>query len=217
MGQAGADTWKRRWKTLDERKDTAMVSLRKSPHLLCPTRLPYIRGKACWSTDGNQLYAGRRNGAVDVWDVRQLGYSGTLSTPRLLKTLRNPTSSGVVSCVVAFPDCRHIAWYVVSSPESRSFSPVSRDSASVDNLRLWNVAESVEQDNMSRAKGVQFKIIPGHHGGYVSQMSMYKVLDVARYNLTIAQSLMLVHVFWSVPAATEVGTVNQRKPFLYMI
>ncbi|KAK2466865.1 hypothetical protein APHAL10511_001123 [Amanita phalloides] len=107
---------------------------------------------ACWSIDGNQLYAGRRNGTVDVWDVRQLGCSGTLNTPRILKTLRNPPSSGVVSCVVAFPDCRHIAC------------------AAVDNLRLWNVAENVEQDSVSRAKGVQFKIIPGHHGGYVSQM-----------------------------------------------
>jgi transcriptional activator SPT8 len=66
--------------------------------------------KACWSADGAQLYAGRRNGTVDVWDVRQLGRSGTGNTPRLLKTLRNPLSSGVVSCVVAFPDCRHIAW-----------------------------------------------------------------------------------------------------------
>ncbi|KAF8636512.1 hypothetical protein AX17_003326 [Amanita inopinata Kibby_2008] len=108
---------------------------------------------ACWSADGSQLYVGRRNGTVDVWDVRQLGLSGLSSAPRLLKTLRNPLSSGVVSCVVAFPDCRHIAC------------------ASVDNLRLWNVAESVEQDSMNKAKGgVQFKIIPGHHGGYVSQM-----------------------------------------------
>lgn len=130
-----------------------------------------------------------------MWDVRQLGYSGTLNTPRLLKTLRNPTSSGVVSCVVAFPDCRHIAWYVASSSERTSFSPASCDSASVDNLRLWNVAESVEHDSMSRAKGVQFKIIPGHHGGYVSQMSKYKVLDVSRYTLTIAQLLMLVRGF----------------------
>lgn len=55
------------------------------------------------------MYAGRRNGTVDVWDVRQLGQSGPKLTPRLLKTLRNPLSSGVVSCVVAFPDCRHIA------------------------------------------------------------------------------------------------------------
>jgi transcriptional activator SPT8 len=66
--------------------------------------------QACWSADGGQIYAGRRNGTVDVWDVRQLGVSGLASTPRLLKTLRNPLSSGVVSCVVAFPDGKHIAW-----------------------------------------------------------------------------------------------------------
>jgi len=107
---------------------------------------------ACWSADGSQIYAGRRNGTVDVWDVRLLGRSGLSNTPRLLKTLRNPTSSGVVSCVVAFPDCRHIAC------------------ASFDNLRLWNVAEAGEPDSGRSRGGVQFKIIPGHHGGYVSQM-----------------------------------------------
>ncbi|GLB34897.1 putative WD40 repeats [Lyophyllum shimeji] len=108
---------------------------------------------ACWSADGGQVYAGRRNGTVDVWDIRQLGRSGPSNTPRLLKTLRNPPSSGVVSCVVAFPDCRHIAC------------------ASIDNLRLWNVAEAAEPDSFGKTKGgVQFKIIPGHHGGYISQM-----------------------------------------------
>ncbi|KAG6845334.1 hypothetical protein H0H87_010791 [Tephrocybe sp. NHM501043] len=108
---------------------------------------------ACWSADGGQLYAGRRNGTVDVWDVQLLGRSGPRSTPRLLKTLRNPLSSGVVSCVVAFPDCRHIAC------------------ASIDNLRLWNVTEASEPDSFGKAKsGVQFKIIPGHHGGHISQM-----------------------------------------------
>jgi transcriptional activator SPT8 len=66
--------------------------------------------QACWSTDGSHIYAGRRNGTVDVWDVRLLGRSGPNCTPRLLKSLRNPPSSGVVSCVVPFPDGRHIAW-----------------------------------------------------------------------------------------------------------
>ncbi|KAK7054794.1 Transcription factor spt8 [Paramarasmius palmivorus] len=107
---------------------------------------------ACWSADGTQIYAGRRNGTVEVYDVRQLGRSGPTSTPRLLKTLRNPQSSGVVSCVVAFPDNRHIAC------------------ASIDNIRLWNVADAVEADASGRPKGKQFKIIPGHHGGYISQM-----------------------------------------------
>ncbi|EEB96936.1 hypothetical protein MPER_03840, partial [Moniliophthora perniciosa FA553] len=108
---------------------------------------------ACWSADGSQIYVGRRNGAVEVYDMRQLGRSGPTSTPRLLKTLRNPQSSGVVSCVVAFPDNRHIAC------------------ASIDNIRLWNVADAVEADASGRTKsGTQFKIIPGHHGGYISQM-----------------------------------------------
>ena len=41
------------------------------------------------------------------------------------------------------------------------------DSASNDNIRLWNAAEAGEGDVRGR---VQFKIIPGHHGGIVSQM-----------------------------------------------
>lgn len=77
---------------------------------------------ACWSADGSQVYAGRRNGTVDVWDVRMgvtggeadgmgmgLGMEGQ-RTPRVLKVIRNPPSSGVVSYVCAFPDGRHIAW-----------------------------------------------------------------------------------------------------------
>jgi len=104
---------------------------------------------ACWSPNGGQIYAGRRNGTVDVWDVRQLGRSGPAEVPRLLKTLRNPPSSGIVSCVVAFPDGRHIAC------------------ACSDNIRLWNAAEAGEGDAKGR---MQFKIIPGHHGGMVSQM-----------------------------------------------
>jgi hypothetical protein len=44
-------------------------------------------------------------------------------------------------------------------------------SASIDNIRLWNAAEAGEPDASGKMKsGVQFKIIPGHHGGYVSQM-----------------------------------------------
>ncbi|EGN93245.1 hypothetical protein SERLA73DRAFT_189759 [Serpula lacrymans var. lacrymans S7.3] len=108
---------------------------------------------ACWSTDGSQIYIGRRKATLDVWDIRQLGRSGPAGTPRLLKTLRNPPSSGAVSCVVPFPDGRHIAC------------------ASSDNIRLWNAAEAGESEGIGKSKsGVQFKIIPGHHGGFVSQM-----------------------------------------------
>jgi len=47
-------------------------------------------------------------------------------------------------------------------------------SASIDNIRLWNAAEAGESDgNVKGRGGVQFKIIAGHHGGYVSQMGMW--------------------------------------------
>ncbi|KAH9856911.1 WD40 repeat-like protein [Lenzites betulinus] len=107
---------------------------------------------ACWSADGSQIYVGRRNGTVEIYDVRQTGRAAS-GTPKIWKTLRNPASSGVVSCVVAFPDSRHLAC------------------ASTDNIRLWNVSEAGEPDVYGKMKsGVQFKIIPGHHGGFVSQM-----------------------------------------------
>ena len=52
----------------------------------------------------------------------------------------------------------------------RSFEPNSTLlRASIDNIRLWNVAEVGEFDRKVKS-GVQFKIIAGHHGGFISQM-----------------------------------------------
>jgi transcriptional activator SPT8 len=66
---------------------------------------------ACWSGDGNQVMAGRRNGTLDIWDVRRTSNS---RAPNLLRTMKTPQESGSISCVVAFPDGRHIATYVAS-------------------------------------------------------------------------------------------------------
>jgi transcriptional activator SPT8 len=65
--------------------------------------------QACFSSDGQQVVAGRRNASLDVWDVRRMGRSGTKETPNLLRTLKHPATSGPVSCVAAFPDAQHIA------------------------------------------------------------------------------------------------------------
>lgn len=55
-----------------------------------------------------------------------------------------------------------------------------RISASVDNLRLWNVAEASEPDSFGKVKsGTQFKIIPGHHGGHISQMRESKFCNLS--------------------------------------
>ena len=48
----------------------------------------------------------------------------------------------------------------------------------MDNLRLWNVADSGEDAWRKPKSGVQFKIIPGHHGGYISQMREYIHLPI---------------------------------------
>ncbi|OWZ40060.1 transcriptional activator SPT8 [Cryptococcus neoformans c8] len=106
---------------------------------------------ACWLSNGNQVLAGRRNGTVEIWDVRK----GSSSTgPNLLRSLKTPVESGPISCVVAFPDGRHIA------------------TASQDNIRLWNAAEVFHsEDSAKRSKGkTPFKIIAGHHGGTISSM-----------------------------------------------
>ncbi|KAG8743570.1 Transcription factor spt8 [Ceratobasidium sp. 414] len=66
------------------------------------------------------------------------------------RTLRNPPSSGAVSCVVAFPDGKHLAW--------------------CDNIRLWNVSAEAQAEAASRSRVAPFKIIAGHHGGTISQI-----------------------------------------------
>ncbi|WVW85841.1 hypothetical protein I302_107879 [Kwoniella bestiolae CBS 10118] len=106
---------------------------------------------ACWSANGTQVLAGRRNGTIDVWDVRR---SSSASSPNLLRTLRTPAESGPISCLVAFPGGNHIA------------------TASQDNIRLWNTAEFFDQEENMRKKSSKppFKIIAGHHGGTISSM-----------------------------------------------
>ncbi|KAG9125572.1 Transcription factor spt8, partial [Ceratobasidium sp. 392] len=116
-----------------------------------PEKTPPWCVSACWSADGSQLYAGRRNGTVEVWDMRLMKNTHT-GAPRLLRTLRNPPSSGAVSCVVAFPDGKHLAC------------------ASQDNIRLWNVSAEAQAEAASRSRVAPFKIIAGHHGGTISQI-----------------------------------------------
>ncbi|TYJ58233.1 hypothetical protein B9479_001058 [Cryptococcus floricola] len=106
---------------------------------------------ATWLSNGNQVLAGRRNGTVEVWDVRK---GSNAANTNILRTLRTPAGSGPISSVVAFPDGQHIA------------------TASTDNLRLWNAAELFQpEDSIKRSKGkTPFRIIAGHHGGTISSM-----------------------------------------------
>lgn len=58
---------------------------------------------ACWSPDGNFIYAGRRNGTVDEYSLHK-----SLKEPR--RTFKFPSVSGVVSAVRAMPNGKHLVW-----------------------------------------------------------------------------------------------------------
>lgn len=91
-------------------------------------------------------------------------------------------------------------------------------SASNDNIRLWNVAEAGEPDASGKMKsGVQFKIIPGHHGGFISQMGAYRLASPIPLTLMrLLQSSIRQHASWLVRVAIGAGMVNLLELYLYM-
>ncbi len=58
---------------------------------------------ACWSPDGNFVYAGRRNGTVEEFSL----HKGLKSPSR---TFKFPQGSGAVTAVRAMPNGRHLIW-----------------------------------------------------------------------------------------------------------
>ena len=58
---------------------------------------------ACWSPDGNFIYAGRRNGTVEEYSL----HKGLHTAERSFKL---PNGSGPVSAVRAMPNGRHLIW-----------------------------------------------------------------------------------------------------------
>jgi transcriptional activator SPT8 len=59
---------------------------------------------ACWSTNGNYIYAGRRNGTVEEFSL----HKGMAEPTR---TMKFPLGSGPVSALTALPNGRHLIWY----------------------------------------------------------------------------------------------------------
>jgi transcriptional activator SPT8 len=75
--------------------------------LLPPRGTPPWCMNACWSPDGNYIYAGRRNGTVDEYSLHK-----GLSEPE--RTFKFPGVSGSVSAVRAMPNGRTLIWQVSS-------------------------------------------------------------------------------------------------------
>jgi transcriptional activator SPT8 len=63
---------------------------------------------ACWSPNGNMIYAGRRNGTVEEFDVRKAKRGWEPE-----RVLKFPAGSGAVSAVKPMVNGRHLVWYVV--------------------------------------------------------------------------------------------------------
>ncbi|KAI9894566.1 MAG: Transcription factor spt8 [Vezdaea aestivalis] len=68
-----------------------------------PRNVPPWCMNACWSPDGNFIYAGRRNGTVEEYNLHK-----GLRQPE--RTFRFPQGSGPVSAVRAMPNGRHLIW-----------------------------------------------------------------------------------------------------------
>jgi transcriptional activator SPT8 len=118
--------WDRR-----QRNPTARILPRNTP--------PWCMS-ACWSPDGNYIYAGRRNCTVEEFDLRK-----GLRSPE--RTFKFPQGSGAVTSVKAMPNGRHLIC------------------ASHDILRLYDL-----KDSQSARSTVPFLIVPGHRTGVISQL-----------------------------------------------
>ena len=72
---------------------------------MTPQNVPPWCMNACWSRDGNFIYAGRRNGTVDEYSL----HKGLRGAERSFKL---PNNSGPVSAVRVMPNGRHLIWSV---------------------------------------------------------------------------------------------------------
>lgn len=108
-----------------------------------PRNVPPWCMNACWSPNGNYIYAGRRNGTVEEFSL----HKGLRGVERSFKL---PNGSGPVSAVRAMPNGRHLIC------------------ASYDILRLYDL----EQQQTFKHSTVPFLIVPGHRTGVVSHLYM---------------------------------------------
>ncbi|KAF7587113.1 Transcription factor spt8 [Aspergillus hancockii] len=108
---------------------------------ITPRNSPPWCMNACWSPDGNYIYAGRRNGTVEEFSL----HKGLRDPERIFKF---PQGSGPVTALRAMPNGRHIVC------------------ASHDILRLYDL----KHEQVTRHSTVPFLIIPGHRTGTVSQL-----------------------------------------------
>lgn len=126
-----------------------------------PRNTPPWCVNACWSPDGNFIYAGRRNGSVDEYSLHK-----GLREPR--RTFKFPNVSGPVSAVRAMPNGKHLIWSVSLTLLVHDLPTMS--SASYDILRLYDLSQQETQEAGAKGAAVPFLIVPGHRTGVISQL-----------------------------------------------
>ncbi|KAK5789340.1 hypothetical protein VI817_008464 [Penicillium citrinum] len=125
---------------------------------ITPQNAPPWCMNACWSPDGNYVYAGRRNGTVEEFSLHK-----GLREPE--RTFKFPQGSGPVTALKAMPNGRHLVWSVLSLILLLETS-LTLHSASHDILRLYDL----QHEQNARHSTVPFLIIPGHRTGTISQL-----------------------------------------------
>ncbi|KAJ2905649.1 putative transcription factor spt8 protein [Zalerion maritima] len=104
---------------------------------------PWCMG-ACWSPDGNTIFAGRRNGTVEEFSIHKARYGWEPE-----RSLKFPAGAGAVSAVRPMPNGRHLVC------------------ASHDILRLYDLRDQTAFKHST----VPFLIIPGPpKAGVISQL-----------------------------------------------
>ncbi|OAQ97205.1 hypothetical protein LLEC1_05544 [Akanthomyces lecanii] len=108
---------------------------------------------ACWSPDGNMIYAGRRNGTVEEYDVHKARRGWEPE-----RVLKFPGGSGAVSAVKPMVNGRHLVWQVFQCFQREKVMLTQKgNSASHDIMRLYDL-----QDRRAfKHSTVPFLIIPG--------------------------------------------------------
>lgn len=81
---------------------------------ITPHNAPPWCMNACWSPDGNYIYAGRRNGTVEEYSLHK-GLRG------VERTFKFPQGSGPVTALKAMPNGRHLVWSVSATRLQKSF------------------------------------------------------------------------------------------------
>ncbi|KAJ9131745.1 Transcription factor protein [Pleurostoma richardsiae] len=117
---------------------------------------PWCMG-ACWSPDGNWIYAGRRNGTVEEFNVHKARAGWAPE-----RALKLPAGSGAVSAVRAMPNGRHLIC------------------ASHDILRLYDLRDTTSLKHST----VPFLIVPGPPRAGV--ISCLYIDPTARFMITAA-------------------------------